>query len=209
MAEDVLDDIDSLIVTKNTESKQEEPLDVEAGVWYEAKVAKIKPYDKKDGKFVNKNLRWIFELQGEQFVTDYNGQPQQRGVLTSTSTYFAQGSRLCELYCSITGKSVDDVADDKPSIKSLIGKPCFIMIGKTSKQGGGYWYNIEAVKPANSKQSKQPVKPAKSPDNVKNPEDIEFVAEEVKKPVQNKQSKKDADPQFTAEEEELFKDLLA
>ena len=193
-------DIDSLVKTKSSSDNVKTEVDVEENVWYEAKIARIVPYTKKD-KFKTKNLRWIFDLQGDEFKTEYNGNPCQQSIMTVTSTFMAPGTRLCKLYCDITGKSEEDIENDKVSIKALIGKPCYIMVEHNPKDGGGHWVNLKAVKSANSKSIKKQAKQVPNAENITDPADIKFDDEKPK----TAESKSE----FTAEEEELFKDLIS
>lgn len=162
-----MSDIDDVVVkiTNITYSNE----DVQEDEWYLAKLAHIEKKEsvKGDNPYY---LSYRYELLGETFAYEYEGQTRQKSVWGSTPIGGKKFKALCE---KILDRELPEGSDFKPS--ELIGKECMIMVKKVRKTTNGEereYLNIDKVKA--SKAAPQS-KPSINPDGVKKPGDIKDV----------------------------------
>ena len=184
------EDIDSLIIHSSTTGKDYPKMPpILEDEWYLVKVEPITKAPKPD-IYGNVQLRWFFELQGDDFEYEHGGKTRHHNVIASTSTLLSPKTRLGEWYMKIM--NVEGLTG-KEKVSALANKLCYIMIEKSPRTDGkgDYYFKIKLIKPYKATTDQPTVekkdKPgiekqdhAKvNPDGEKTPSDINFTAEET------------------------------
>ena len=113
--------------------------------FYPAVLTKFDPFENQWGK----QLRWVFEIQGEQYTwKSKDGNTGQFKVNGQSSFACSPKSKIYKWYSKLTGK--EPAEGEKISLKSLIGMPCYVMIkikhGKDREGEAKDFFNVEKVK---------------------------------------------------------------
>jgi hypothetical protein len=113
--------------------------------FYAAVLTKFDPFENQWGK----QLRWVFEIQGEQYTwKSKDGKTGQFKVNGQSSFACSPKSKIYKWYSKLTGK--EPAEGEKISLKSLIGMPCYVMIkikhGKDREGEAKDFFNVDKVK---------------------------------------------------------------
>ena len=115
--------------------------------WYPCILTEITPFENQWGK----QLRWVYELQGEQFTwRSKDGKSGQFKVNGQTSFACSPKSKLYKTYAKLMGK--EPTEGEKISLKNVIGMHVQVMIkinhGKDKQGEPKDYFNIDKVKPS-------------------------------------------------------------
>jgi len=125
--------------------------------FYPAILTKFAPFENQWGK----QLRWVFEIQGEQYTwKSKDGKTGQFKVNGQSSFACSPKSKIYKWYSKLTGR--EPVEGEKISLKDLIGLPCYVMIkikhGKDKEGEPRDFFNVDKVKIRSVEVQQQPVK---------------------------------------------------
>jgi len=131
--------------------------------WYPAVLIKI---EQKVAPF-GPCLEWFFELQGDEYSYEKDGEIKQRGVRGTTSLICSinpetgKASKMYSWYCILTGQKVEPgVGVD---LGNIIGSECRIMVSEAKagkKEGSSFQNVIDVNLPAVKAAPKVAVRPA-------------------------------------------------
>ncbi len=124
--------------------------------WYSAILVKFDPFENQWGK----QLRWVFEIQGEQYTwKSKDGKTGQFKVNGQSSFACSPKSKIYKWYSKLTGR--EPAEGEKISLKNLIGMPCYVMIkikkGKDREGEPKDFFNVDKVKARAVGVQQQPV----------------------------------------------------
>jgi hypothetical protein len=113
--------------------------------FYASILTKFEPFENQWGK----QLRWVFEIQGDQYTwKSKEGKTGQFKVNGQSSFACSPKSKIYKWYSKLTGK--EPAEGEKISLKSLVGMPCYVMIkikhGKDREGEAKDFFNVDKVK---------------------------------------------------------------
>lgn len=140
--------------------------------WYPAILTQFVPYKSVWENKEIKQIRWVFELQGEEFSwKSKDGKKGQMKTSFSTSYACSPKSKLYKAYTKLTGK--EDLAEgEKISLAPLLNMSCFVMLKKSKGKNGKTWYNVDKMKQGDGSVKKEEKKEVKNPPSIPTTEEI-------------------------------------
>lgn len=138
-------DISGLELTVSPNKERGEGIKLPEDEWLACVLTGFIPFENQWGK----QLRWVFEVQGQQYTwKSKDGKTGQFKVNGQSSYACSPKSKLYKWYSKLTGK--EPAEGESIKLKSLIGIPCYVMIkinhGKDREGNPKDFYNIDKIK---------------------------------------------------------------
>ena len=139
------EDISGLELTVAPNKERGEGIKLPEDEWLPCVLTAFIPFENQWGK----QLRWVFEVQGNQYTwKSKEGKSGQFKVNGSSSYACSPKSKLYKWYSKLTGK--EPAEGEAIKLKSLIGIPCYVMIkinkGKDKEGEPKDYFNIDKLK---------------------------------------------------------------